>query len=117
MNLKTKINELKKQELNKWENYLQFVKNPDNYKGVSHTISIGGSRRCNVRMLLETLDNDISYFLIINHFRLIVISRLLYYLHDIILFYFFVTVIFLFLFFVSDCDFSLAGLDRSNNKV
>lgn len=40
MNLEAMINELKKQRLNKWENYLQFVKDPNNYKGVSHKISI-----------------------------------------------------------------------------
>lgn len=35
--------ELEKLKLNKWENYLQFVKNPKNYEGVSQTISIGNT--------------------------------------------------------------------------
>lgn len=38
MEIKLKLKELK---LNQWENYLQFVKNPDNYKEASQTLSIG----------------------------------------------------------------------------
>ena len=34
---------LKKLGLNQWENYLQFVKNPDNYKDASQTLSIGST--------------------------------------------------------------------------
>ncbi len=30
-------------ELNQWENYLRFVKNPDNYKEASQTLSIGST--------------------------------------------------------------------------
>ena len=43
MDLKSQMNELKTLKLNKWENYLQFVRNPNNYIGASHTISIGST--------------------------------------------------------------------------
>lgn len=37
------MEDIKKLELHKWENYLQFIKNPDNYDGCSQTLSIGNT--------------------------------------------------------------------------
>ena len=39
------LKKLKKLKLNQWENYFQFVENPDNYKETCQTLSIGSIDR------------------------------------------------------------------------